>query len=151
MSPRLRPLATFQLVAAEVLEIGAVPAGRRRIIRVDGGHFDGDRFSGEVLPGGGDWQLVAADGSAAIDARHTLRTHDGALVHMSASGVRHGPPSAIQKLAAGEEVDPAEYYFRMTCRFETGAPAYRWLNHILAVTAGARLPRGVRYDVFELT
>ena len=39
---------------AEMLSIGATPAGRRRIAPVAGGSFSGDRLRGTVLPGGAD-------------------------------------------------------------------------------------------------
>ena len=52
--------------------------------------------------------------------------------------------------AAGESVDPAEYYFRISGVFETAAPQYAWLNRILAVGTGHRPPTGPVYSVFEV-
>ena len=40
---------------AEVDDLGPTPLGRRRIVRVTGGTFEGPRLRGTVLPGGGDW------------------------------------------------------------------------------------------------
>jgi len=36
-------------------------------------------------------------------------------------------------------------YFRIAPRFETAAPGYLWLNRLLAVGIGERLPQGPRY------
>lgn len=53
-------------------------------------------------------------------------------------------------LAQGETVDPSEYYFRVAPVFETGVERDAWLNKILAVGVGERLPPNVvRYSIFE--
>ncbi|HZU17605.1 MAG TPA: DUF3237 domain-containing protein [Candidatus Dormibacteraeota bacterium] len=150
-SPSLEFLARFEVELGEPLEVGETGGGRRRIIPIVGGRFRGPRLSGRVLPGGADWQLVEARGVARIDTRYALETDDGALVFISTRGVRHGPPEVIAALARGEWVDPGRYYFRVTLRFETGAPAYDWLNRAVAVGAAVRLPAAVVYDAFLVT
>ncbi|TNY35934.1 DUF3237 domain-containing protein [Thermomonospora catenispora] len=147
----LQPLATFRVELAPVLHVGRTRWGDRRVIGIVGGSFSGPRLNGEVLPGGADWQVVHEDGSASIDTRYTLRTHDGALLYIQTQGVRHGPPEVMARLAAGEDVDPAEYYFRLFIRFETGSPDYAWLGRTLAVGTGRREPNAVVYDAFTLT
>ncbi|MGW4471306.1 DUF3237 domain-containing protein [Nonomuraea sp. NPDC004354] len=148
--PGLEPLARFRVELAAVKDLGETPWGHRRVIDVLGGSFDGPRMAGTVLPGGADWQVVHGDGSATIDARYTLRTHDGALICILTSGVRHGPPEVIAALGRGEPVDPADYYFRLAVRFETAAPGYLWLNHTLAVASGLRAATAVHYDAYAL-
>ncbi|MEU8251153.1 DUF3237 domain-containing protein [Nonomuraea sp. NPDC048916] len=148
---RLEPLATFTVELDPILELGQSPWGRRRVINIVGGVFEGPRLRGEVLPGGADWQVVHADGMASIDTRYTLRTHDGAHLYISTSGVRHGPAAVMARLAAGEPVDPGEYYFRLFCRFETGDDRYLWLNRTLAVASAARTADAVRYEAYALT
>jgi hypothetical protein len=149
--PRLEPLARFRVVLSNPQEIGQTNHGRRRVIGVDGGTFDGPRLSGEVLPGGADWQLVYHDGSASIDTRYTLHTYDGALLYLATRGVRHGSPEVLARLADGENVAPDEYYFRMSCRFETGDPRYAWLTRSVVVGSGLRAPGAVVYDAFAVT
>jgi Protein of unknown function (DUF3237) len=53
-------------------------------------------------------------------------------------------------LGKGEEVDPADYYFRITPRFETAVPRYDWMNRIVAVGVGDRKPGGPIYSIFEV-
>jgi hypothetical protein len=118
---------------------------------VTGGSFDGARLSGDVLPGGADWQLVHPDGMASIDTRYTLRTYDGALVYLATTGVRHAAPAVAKRLAAGEAVRPDEYYFRMACRFETGDRRYAWLARGVVVGSGIRVKDAVVYDTFIVT
>lgn len=150
-APGLAPLASFRVTLDPILHLGRTPLGDRRIIAITGGSFTGPGLNGEVLPGGADWQLVREDGSAAVDTRYTLRTHDGALLYLQTRGYRHGPPEVLAALAAGEEVDPASYYFRLTLTFETADPAYAWLTRTVAVATGRRTPDAVVYDAYSLT
>ncbi len=147
----LEYLATFEVELDPVLDLGRSPWGHRRVITVTGGTFEGPRLTGTVLPGGADWQILHADHTAAIDTRYTLRTHDDAYLYLTTNGVRHGPPEVLRRLAAGEEVDPAAYYFRLFCRFETGDERYHWLNRTLAVASAARTAGAVHYTAFTLT
>jgi hypothetical protein len=131
--------------------IGAVLTGERRIIPITGGRFEGQKMRGEILPGGADWQIVAADGTALLEARYTLRTDDGALIYVRNTGLRHGPPEVLAAIASGEQVDPAKYYFRAVPTFETGERKYAWLNRLLAVCSGVRTKEEVLLDFYEVT
>ena len=131
-------------------ELGTSPLGRRRIIPITGGKFEGERLSGRVLPGGADWQVIRPDGVADLDARYTIETHDGALIYVRNKGYRHGPEDVIRRLAAGEAVDPKLYYMRTTPWLETGDARYAWLNRIVCVGTGARLAAAVQLEFFEV-
>jgi len=147
---QLRPLLKAAIALAPAQELGEAPLGRRRIIPIAGGSFSGEKLRGRVLPGGGDWQVVRADGVADLDARYTLETHDGALIYVRNRGYRHGPAEVMRKLAAGEEVDPSLYYMRTTPLFETGDARYAWLNRMVCVATAARLANSVELEVFEV-
>jgi hypothetical protein len=148
---RSRLLFTLQASLHPVQDVGATPHGQRRIFPVSGGRFEGARLSGTILPNaGGDWLLTRADGSFQQDVRLTLETDDGALILMTYRGVRHAPPEISAKLARGEPVDPSAYYLRTAPFFETGSARYAWLNHIVAVGVGERVPNGAKYEVFEV-
>jgi steroid delta-isomerase-like uncharacterized protein len=133
-----------------VLDVGATPAGHRRIVRVEGGAFAGPRLRGNVIPGGGDWVLERTDGSRRLDVRVTLRTDDGALIYAQYGGVFHASPEVFQRLTAGEAVDDSAYYFRTAPVFETAAPRYAWLNRLLAVGYGRRTRTQVAYNVYAI-
>ena len=143
-------LCKIEVTLEPARELGDTPLGRRRIIGITGGKFSGPRLSGRVLPGGADWQVIRSDGVAELDARYTLETDDQALIYVRNFGYRHGPADVIQRLAAGEPVDPALYYMRTTPRFETGAERYQWLNRIICVATGARRKAAVELDVYEV-
>ena len=146
----LLPLMQIEVALEPAKELGETPLGRRRIIGIAGGRFSGARLSGLVLPGGADWQLIRADGSAFLDARYTLQTDDGALIYVSNQGFRHGPKEAMERLARGEDVDPALYYMRATPWFETSAAQYAWLNRTLFVASGVRRRDAIELELYEV-
>jgi hypothetical protein len=145
-----RLLMMLQVVVAGPQKIGAGPHGTRITAPITEGHFEGPRLRGRVLPGGGDWTLLRADGVLELDLRVTLETDDGALIHMTSFGLRYGPADVIAALARGEIVDPSAYYFRTLPRFETAHPRYAFLNRRLAVASGDRRPKGPIYTVHEI-
>jgi len=135
------------------LNIGEGPFGRRILFGAAGGSFEGRKLRGEVLGGGGDWALFRPDGAMTLDVRLTLRTHDGALVHMTYGGRWIIPAELRAAMADPVEryrVDPARYYFRTNPLFETGADQYGWLNDIVCIGMGYLVEGGVAYRVAQV-
>ena len=64
--------------------------------------------------------------------------------------MRHGPEDVIEKIFAGEDVDPSAYYFRETMYFEAPAGKYAWMNKLLAVGTGQRKVNQVIINAFEI-
>jgi hypothetical protein len=148
---RSRPLFRLEIELHPIQDVGATPLGTRRIVPVSGGRFEGERLRGTVLQhAGSDWLLERADGAFQQDVRLTLQTDDGALVLMSYRGVRHSTDALRERIARGERVGRDEYYLRTAPFFETAASRYAWLNTIVSVGIGERLPLGAVYDVFEI-
>jgi hypothetical protein len=145
-----QPIFTIQAELEGIMNLGRTPLGERRIIGILGGSVHGPKLNGRILPGGADWQIIRADGAADIQARYTIETDSGARILVNSDGLRHGPPDVLEKLARGDSVDPALYYFRTVMRFETSAPEVDWMNRILALARGQREARAVRLDVYEV-
>jgi hypothetical protein len=124
----------LRLETAAIVEIGVTPHGALSIFPVTGGTFEGERLRGKVLAGGGDWVGARADGTFDLDLRVTLETDDGALIHMTFTGVR----------------DDANHYLRTLPRFETAAPQYAFLNRLLAVGVGEIGPDGPVHAIEEI-
>jgi hypothetical protein len=143
-----RPLFTMRLEVNRLQKIGGNAVTNAAVI--DGGSFEGERLSGRVLGGGSDWLSIRPDGSFILDTRLVLETSDGANVAMTYRGIRAGPPEVMARLANGDSVDPTEYYFRINPLFDTADPNYEWLNRIVAVGTGNRLPGGPVFSVFEI-
>jgi hypothetical protein len=148
--PSFEYLFRAEVAVSKPLELGQTPLGQRRIINIAGGSVAGPLLSGTILPGGADWQIVRRDGTAVLEARYTIETNDGAQIYVTNFGYRHGPPEVMARVAAGEEVDPAQYYFRAAPLFETAAPQYAWLNTILAMTSGMRQKSTVVLDFYAV-
>jgi hypothetical protein len=144
-SIRHKPLFVLDLDITAVQRIGDSIVGV-----VGGGKFEGARINGRVLPGGADWQRVLPDGTVRLDCRIVLEADDGELIGMTYQGVRSGSKEVLARLSQGAEVQPDEYYLRMAPSFTTGSTRHAWLNAILAVGAGQRLPNGPVYNVFEV-
>ena len=122
------------------LEVGQLPRGSRRIVPILRGTFAGPGLKGRLVPGGADWQLIAADGFSELDTRYTLETDTGRLIYVQNAGVRHAAPEVMQRLLRGERVDPKLVYFRTVPKFETSAPELQWLTRHVFVGSGERYP-----------
>jgi hypothetical protein len=143
------PLFVLREAVPPLIVIGQTPNAFRRIGVIQGGSFEGERLSGDVLTGN-DWQSVRTDSCIKLDVRLVLKTTDGELIVMTYTCLRAGPPSVIEKLDKGEEVDPGSYYFRMNPIFETSSKKYDWMNRIIAVGTGIRRADGPVYSIFEV-
>lgn len=136
----------------EAVAIGDAPDGTRRIIPIfGGGRVEGPRIKGALLGNAADWQVTRPDGVTVADAIYALKTDDGVVIQIRNRGLRHGPPEVIARLAAGEEVDPADYYFRTVPEFVAPAGRYDWLNRSIFVCAGARYAAAIRLWVWRVT
>jgi uncharacterized protein DUF3237 len=131
---KTRPLMTLRLKTATPEELGMTPSGERVTFPIVGGEFEGERLRGKVLPGGADWTVRRRDGAMELDLRITLETADGALIHMTFTGLR----------------DDAHSYLRTLPRFETAAPQYAFLNRLLAVGIGEVGADGPRHVIEEI-
>jgi hypothetical protein len=149
--PQSRHLFTVTIRLHPIEELGATPAGNRRVFPVSGGGFKGERVRGSILPvAGSDLLLTRPDGSSQQDVRMVLRTDDGALILMTYRGVRHASAEVNERIARGEQVAASDYYLRTAPFFETSSPKYAWLNKIVAIGVGERRRGSVVYEVFEI-
>lgn len=150
MTIGLTHLTTITIQLGERLVIGDTPRGLRRVSPILSGAAIGERLSGEVLPGGADWNLALSDGSIEFHARYTLRAHDGTLISVTNEGIER---SVMARLFNGEPPHPGEpMYGRTAPRFEVGPGPFEWLSRSLFV---AELSLGRRdeaiLDVHEVT
>ena len=144
------PLTLMTAKLGQPYKLGYTPAGDRKVVPVIGGVVEGERLSGKVLPGGSDWAVINAAGILELDVRLVIQTDDGALINCFYKGIRHAPSDVTQRLSAGKKVDYDDMYFRIAPRFDTADPRYTWLNGILTIGIGERLPEGPRYHIHEI-
>lgn len=149
-SPTLRHVADFDIDLSPIEEMGDGRGGMRRIIPIVGGRVSGPAFTGEILNIGADWQTIFSSGLAELDTRYAFRTDDDAVIEIINFGYRRGPEDVMKRIAAGETVDPSDYYMRTHARLETGHPDYQWVNETLFLGVGGRLKSSVRLALYAI-
>ncbi|PIO50974.1 DUF3237 domain-containing protein [Leucobacter sp. OAMLP11] len=151
-APPLRPVAEILVALGEPLDFGGTRDGRRRFTPILGGTFRGlpveprgpgfasavAAIDAEILPGGGDRQLLRSDGAVEIDASYAARTGAGTLIGIRARGIRVPHPTGGRP------------YFRVHLRFEVAAPELAALQSMLFVADGVREADAVRHTVFAV-
>ena len=140
---------TYQAQLKPPVDVGSGPLGNRQVFEVTGGELEGERLSGKVLGGGGEWFLVGADGYGRIDVRIQFETDDGAHIYAQYFGLLE-LNEPVQAFIGGqqEETEFGDQYFRIAPRLETGDPRYAWVNQTLFVAEGRGYPGyGVEYRV----
>jgi len=124
-----------------------VPITRRdaeslEFIPISGGPVSGE-VTGRIVPGGGDWCLVRADGAYSVEARYGIRTDGGAYIDVVNVGVlRH---------LTGEAGGPQEMgYFLCTPTFRTTAPDLQWLTRSVFTGQARTEGTATSIDVYEV-
>ena len=141
--PKLEFAFEAVITLDSVQDLGITTYGKRRIIPITGGTFEGPNMKGTIVAGGADWQTVRTDGTADLEARYTLKTDDNALIYIQNKGIRIGKPEVLARLAKGEKVNPSEYYMRTTATFEVAEGKYSWLTKSVVVATGMRNAKSV--------
>ncbi len=148
MTIETRPLMNFEVDVGKPSTIDGGAFGRR-FIPITGGRVSGD-YTGVVVAGGADWQVIWPDGRLDLEARYALELNGHGLVEVLSQGVRHGPSDVLAALARGDAVDPSLYYFRTSMRFRTAAPGLTRLNAMIALAKGRRDKSVVKLSIFEV-
>jgi Protein of unknown function (DUF3237) len=145
--PRLTKVFRLEADPGEVLDLGNVTQGRRRIVPLTPEHSPGLNSTACSCPepapiGRSCYQTAPCSGTSAS------RTDGGDLLYVRSQGVRHGSAEVLARLGRGEEVDASEYVFRISMQIEAAAPDLDWLNKGVFVSVGGRQIGGVIYEVF---
>ena len=88
--------------------VGDTPHGRRTVIPITGGTFEGPRLKGTILSGGADWQLTKGNRTE-VEAIYSIKTDDGVYIHIRNTGI-----IANDK----DEQGHPSFYFRCAPKFE---------------------------------
>jgi hypothetical protein len=112
------------------------PHGTRWILGITGGSFEGPRLRGVVEVPGADWATGRPDGSIKHDGRALMRTDDGAAILL----LYHGVGLTREGRAT----------LRASVQFETGSPAYGWLNNVQAVAVGSGQAGSMVIEVYAI-
>ena len=119
-TPQLEFAMQLKVTLGETFSINNTQHGRRTVIPITGGTFEGPELKGTILNGGADYQLNGANGRSEVEAIYCLKTDDGIYIHIRNRGI----------IASGN----GGFYFRCAPQFEAPADSkYGWLNNALFI------------------
>ena len=147
-APKLEYAFSARVEVAAPVEQGEIDGGRKRFIPITGGKVTGPHLSGDVLSGGGDWQVIQPGGVTKVEARYFLKAADGTVIAIHNVGVRVASEDVTARIARGERVDPQSYYFRSAATFDPPPGAHAWLRSKTIVGRGIRMPDHVIIDFY---
>jgi hypothetical protein len=126
-APQAEFVMQLKVTLGETYSCGETQHGRRTVIPITGGTFEGPNIKGTILNGGADYQLANAAGRTEVEAIYSIRTDDGVNIHIRNRGI-----IANTKDAQGNP----SFYFRCAPQFEAPADSkYAWLNNSLFLCA----------------
>jgi len=114
-TPEVRFAYEAQVDIGERQSLGQGPLGERFIVSILGGHFEGPRLRGTVLPGGADRHLQRPDGIKELDALYEMLTDDGAVI-------------TVRNRVLIDEAATPERYARSVLQLTAPAGTHNWLN-----------------------
>lgn len=149
-APNLRFAFGARIKLGAATEIGRTSEGLRRIVPIIGGTFVGPDLAGEILPFGADWQIVRPSGRMDLDARYTLRTHQGELIFISNIGSRFLTPEQAEQIYSGHPVDFAGARSHGVTKVEAGSKRLQWMNDSMFIPRGRRGPDSLVLAFFQV-
>lgn len=152
IEPKFEFIFSAEGKLAAPLQFGDTYEGPRRMIPILDGTFSGPDIQGTfVSAGAADWQFTRPDGVTQAEATYAIQTDDGVFIQIENYGLRFGPKEVMERLAAGEDVDPNSYYFRTNPRFKAPEGKYDWLNKGIFIGTGARYASSIKLWFFKVT
>jgi len=124
--PQLEFALQLRVTIDGAYTVGETERGKRMVIPITGGTFEGPLMKGTILPGGADYQMANADGTRTeLEAIYSIKTDDGIYIHVRNRGL-----VCDGKDAQGNPY----YYFKAAPQFEAPKNSrYAWLNNALFV------------------
>ena len=125
-TPQLEFALQLRVTLGEAFGIDNTQHGRRTVIPITGGTFEGPLLKGTIINGGADYQLNAGDRTE-LEAIYCIKTDDGVYIHVRNRGI----------IASGKDANgQPTFYFKAAPQFEAPADSpYGWLNNALFVCA----------------
>lgn len=85
-APQLRLVFEEQVTLGADIPVGQTPIGKRNIVPITGGTFEGQGLRGKIMPGGWDWQLTHPSGCFDLHADYMIQTDDEVIIHVVNQG-----------------------------------------------------------------
>ena len=143
-TPEMEFVMQLNVTLGEAYMVGETPAGKRNVIPITGGTFEGPLLRGTIINGGADYQLISADGKrTTLEAIYSIKTDDGVNIHVRNQGIIYSG-----KDASGKD----SFYFKAAPKFEAPQDSkYNWLNNAIYVCAPSFGTQGaITLDVWRV-
>lgn len=118
----------LKVTLGDAFSCGETQHGRRTVIPITGGTFEGPNIKGTIISGGADYQLAnTAINRTELEAIYCIKTDDGVYIHVRNRGI----------ICSGTDAEgKPTFYFRAAPQFEAPADSkYAWLNNSLFLCA----------------
>ena len=127
-TPQLEFALQLKVTLGEAFSCGETQHGRRTVIPITGGTFEGPKIKGTIVNGGADYQIAnTALNRTELEAIYCIKTDDGVYIHVRNRGIIN---------PGKDENGNPTFYFRAAPQFEAPADSqYAWLNNSLFVCA----------------
>ena len=79
-TPQLEFALQLRVTLGEAFGINNTQHGRRTVIPITGGTFEGPGIKGTIINGGADYQLNGADGRTELEAIYCIKTDDELII-----------------------------------------------------------------------
>ena len=87
-TPQLEFVLQLRVTLGEAYSLGDTPHGRRTVIPITGGTFEGPNIKGTIINGGADYQLAdPKTNRTELEAIYSIKTDDGTYIHVRNKGV----------------------------------------------------------------
>jgi hypothetical protein len=124
-TPQLEFVLQLKVTLGEVYTCGETQHGKRTVIPITGGTFEGPNIKGTIINGGADYQLANKDNRTELEAIYSIKTDDGIYIHVRNRGIIYN--------GKDENGNPT-FYFKAAPQFEAPTDSkYNWLNNALFV------------------
>ena len=125
-TPQMEFALQLKVTLGDAYSCGETQHGRRTIIPITGGTFEGPHIKGTIINGGADYQIAnTAINRTELEAIYCIKTDDGIIIHVRNRGIISNGKDA--------EGNPT-FYFKAAPQFEAPVDSkYAWLNNALFV------------------
>lgn len=124
-TPQLEFALQLRVTLDAAYTVGKTQHGRRTVIPITGGTFEGPLLKGTIINGGADYQMANAEGRTQIEAIYSIKTDDGVYIHVRNRGI----------ICTGKDAEGRPtFYFKAAPQFEAPINSrYAWLNNAIFV------------------
>ena len=127
-TPQLEFALQLKVTLGDAFSCGETQHGRRTVIPITGGTFEGPNIKGTIINGGADYQIAnTAINRTELEAIYCIKTDDGVYIHVRNRGI----------ICSGTDAEgKPSFYFKAAPQFEAPADSkYAWLNNALFLCA----------------